>query len=79
MSGCLVIRRLFGIEPKNRVRLNTYIEKELIDMVRERKMDIANTMNLALEQYLIRQGIIKTSPNTPDILEQSFINLIKTF
>jgi hypothetical protein len=48
----LTMPRILGVEKKNRVRVNTSIEKELITAIFEHGLDIANTINLALEKHL---------------------------
>lgn len=51
-SYSISMSRILGICKKDRVRVNTQIERELIDIVRANTLDIADTLNVALEKHL---------------------------
>lgn len=55
-DGSLVLKRIIGIEKKNRVRITTMIESELVEVIKTNGLDIANTINIALEKYLKDRG-----------------------
>jgi len=59
MAESLVLRRITGKEEKRRVKITTMIEKELVDAIRQNCLDLANTINIALELYLRNRGYIK--------------------
>ena len=53
-----VMRRILGIEKKNRVKVSTMIEKELIETIRKNGLDLANSINLALEEFLRKKNLL---------------------
>lgn len=55
----LVLRRIAGKEEKRRVKITTMVEIELIEVIKYNGLDLANTINLALEMYLSSKGYLK--------------------
>ena len=54
-----VMKRILGLEKKRRIGVYVYLEKELIDLLRENGYSISNTINVALEKYLREKGLLK--------------------
>ena len=63
--GSIVAARNLGISPKNRISKTTRIENHLSQIIDMYGLDIANTINIALEKYLIDKKFL-----TAESLEQ---------
>lgn len=48
----IAMKRILGVEPKNRVRVNVMIEKEFLDEMKQLNMHRSDTMNVLLEKEL---------------------------
>lgn len=55
-SNAFGMRRVIGMEPKNRIQHNIKIEKEYIDMINERGGVVSDVVNMALNQWMIGAG-----------------------
>jgi len=55
----IALRRIVGLEQKNRIQRSVHIEDELHKVMIENELPISNVINIALEQYLTKQGLIK--------------------
>ncbi len=49
----MAMKRILGIEEKNRVRVHIMIEQELYDQVKQRNDQISDLVNVLLERELI--------------------------
>lgn len=54
----IAMSRIFGVQKKNRVRVNTQIEREFMHVICEHTLDVADTFNVALEKHLRDRGLI---------------------
>ncbi|RLI80026.1 hypothetical protein DRP04_08625 [Archaeoglobales archaeon] len=54
----LVIRRILGIEPKNRVVIHTMLEKEFYEIIKREGLDLATVVNLGVEKVLKEKGLL---------------------
>ena len=60
-----VMKRILGIEKKRRVDVHVYLEKELIDVLRENGYLISNTINIALGRIFEKQGSSELTSSPP--------------
>lgn len=56
VASSLVMRRLSGMEPKNRVRLDVRIEAEITEIIRKNALNPSDIMNIGAEKVLVSQG-----------------------
>lgn len=54
----MVMRRILGIESKNRKQVRARLESELIIALKANGMDTSDTLNLALENYLAQKKMV---------------------
>lgn len=59
MKKSFVMRRILGIEPKDRKQLQAYIESELLEVMKDKKLERQNIINLGVEKVLIENGYMK--------------------
>lgn len=52
----IATRRILKQEPRNRTQIYPSIEKEYLDLIRANGLDLSNTINMALESYLNKNG-----------------------
>ncbi|SFM90413.1 hypothetical protein [Methanolobus profundi] len=52
------MRRLTGLEPKKRIRLDVRMESELVDIIRKNALNPSDLVNIGTEKILISQGYI---------------------
>ena len=55
----LVMKRILGIEKKNRITRTVRIEKELYEIVKANALNLSNTINIALEEHFRKRNLIK--------------------
>jgi len=58
MQDSLVMRRILGIEPKNRVVIHTMLEKEFYEIIKINGLDLATVVNLGVEKVLREKGLL---------------------
>lgn len=58
MASSIVMRRLSGMEQKNRVRLDVRIEAELAEAIRKNALNPSDIMNIGAEKVLVSQGYL---------------------
>ncbi|ETA66611.1 hypothetical protein MettiDRAFT_0008 [Methanolobus tindarius DSM 2278] len=58
VASSLVMRRLSGIEPKNRVRIDVRIEAEIAEIMRKNALNPSDVMNIGAEKVLVSQGYL---------------------
>jgi len=58
MQDSLVMRRILGIEPKNRVVIHTMLEKEFYEIIKREGLDLATVVNLGVEKVLKEKGLL---------------------
>ncbi len=56
MTESIVMRRVLGLEKKQRIKVTVWVEKELIEIIKQNEMEISNVTNLALEDFLRKKG-----------------------
>jgi len=54
-----VMKRILGIEKKNRITRTVRIEKELYEIVKTNALNLSNTINIALEEHFRKRNLIK--------------------
>ena len=54
-----VMKRILGIEKKNRITRTVRIEKELYEIVKANALNLSNTINIALEEHFRKRNLIK--------------------
>lgn len=58
MQKSISMTRILGIESKDRLKLTTKIERELLHAIKTNTLDIADTLNVALEKYLRERDLL---------------------
>lgn len=48
----LAMKRILGMEKKNRIRVDIMIEKEFLAAIKERNMRLSDTVNVLIEKEL---------------------------
>ena len=58
MTESIVMRRVLGIEKKNRVKTTIKLEKELLEAIKTNCLDLSNVVNIAVEEWLRKKGYL---------------------
>jgi len=55
----LAMKRILGVEKKERVTTTVRIEKQLLEILKREGFNISNIINAALENHLREKGLLK--------------------
>lgn len=56
----VAMRRILGLSKKNREQTTVWIEKDLHEIIKSRKMPFSDLVNVSVERYLREEGVIKS-------------------
>lgn len=54
----LAMKRILGVEKKNRIRVDIKLEKELVSLAKQHNMRLSDTLNVLLEKELIEKKLL---------------------
>lgn len=52
----IIMKRILGVEKKNRVRTTVMIEKEILEAIKKSNLQMSDTINTSLEKTLTDKG-----------------------
>ncbi len=54
----IAMKRILGVEKKNRIRVDIRLEKELVQTAKENTIHLSDTLNVLLEKELIEKKLL---------------------
>ncbi|EHQ36456.1 hypothetical protein [Methanoplanus limicola] len=57
MKSTTALSRILGLEPKQRITSTIRIEKELLDVISNHKLEKSDTLNISIQRFMNIHGI----------------------